>query len=47
MLLGLIITFIVTAPIAWLWVNTIDKQIKYKKQNPDYNEEEGWLDWDK
>ena len=43
----LIITFIVTVPIAWLWVNAIDKQIKYKKQNPDYNEEEGWLDWDK
>ena len=38
--------FIITAAISWLWVRGIDKQIQYKKENPDYNENEGWLDWD-
>jgi hypothetical protein len=38
--------FIVTAIISWLWVRGIDNQMKYQKQNPDYNPNEGWLDWD-
>jgi hypothetical protein len=42
----LIITLIVTVPIAWLWANAIDKHTQFKKQNPDYKET-GWLDWDK
>jgi len=40
------IMFIVTTIIAWLWANGIDKQMKCKKENPDYKESEGWLDWD-
>jgi len=41
-----VIMFIVTSVISWLWATGIDKQAKYKKENPDYNENEGWLDWD-
>ena len=36
----------VTTIISILWVCGIDKQIQYKKENPDTNESEGWLDWD-
>jgi hypothetical protein len=46
MWIALTITFIVTAVISWLWVRGIDNQMKYKKQNPNYNPNEGWLDWD-
>jgi len=38
--------FGITAVISFLWVRGIDKQIQHKKENPDYNESEGWLDWD-
>jgi hypothetical protein len=38
--------FLVTVLISWLWVRGIDKQIKYKKENPDHDENQGWLDWD-
>jgi hypothetical protein len=38
--------FLVTVLISWLWARGIDKQMKYKKENPDHNESEGWLDWD-
>jgi hypothetical protein len=38
--------FLITAVISWLWVRGIDRQMKYKKENPDTNESEGWLDWD-
>ena len=41
-----LLMFSVTALISWLWVRAIDKQIQYKKENPDYKESEGWLDWD-
>jgi hypothetical protein len=40
------IMFLITAVISWLWVRGIDKQIEYQKENPDYNPNEGWLDWD-
>lgn len=40
------IMFIITAGIAWLWANGIEKQAQYKKDHPEYNETEGWLDWD-
>ena len=38
--------FLITAVISWLWVRGIDRQMKYKKENPDAKESEGWLDWD-
>lgn len=41
-----IIMFFITAGLSWLWASAIDKEMKYRKQNPDYNPEEGWLDWD-
>lgn len=41
-----LVMFIVTVIISWLWANGIEKQAKYKKEHPDYNEKEGWLDWD-
>lgn len=40
------IMFIITAGIAWMWANGIEKQAQYKKDHPEYNESEGWLDWD-
>ena len=40
------IMFIITAGISWLWVRGIDKEMEYRKQNPDYKPGEGWLDWD-
>jgi hypothetical protein len=39
--------FLITAFISIVWVHLIDKHVKFKKENPDYNDEEGWLDWDK
>jgi hypothetical protein len=41
-----LIMFLITVIISVIWVYLIDKQITYKKENPDYNEKEGWLDWD-
>jgi hypothetical protein len=41
-----IVMFLITAVISWLWVRGIDNQMKYQKQNPDHNPNEGWLDWD-
>jgi hypothetical protein len=45
-MIAIIVTLVVTTPIAWLWASAIDKQTQYKKQNPNYNEKQGWLDWD-
>jgi hypothetical protein len=47
MVLVFTVMFIITALISWLWANGVDKQIQYKKEHPEYNESEGWLDWDK
>jgi hypothetical protein len=41
-----LVMFVVSAVISWLWVRGIDKQIQYKKENPDTKEGDGWLDWD-
>jgi hypothetical protein len=41
-----LIMFLITLVISIIWVHLIDKQVKYKKENPDYNEKDGWLDWD-
>jgi hypothetical protein len=38
--------FCITVSISILWVRGIDNVIKYKKENPDYKETDGWLDWD-
>lgn len=38
--------FLITTIISIIWVYLIDKQVTYKKENPDYNETDGWLDWD-
>lgn len=38
--------FVIVALISYLWANGIEKQSQYQKENPDYNPEEGWLDWD-
>ena len=38
--------FLITAILSWLWVSGIDNQMKYQKDNPNYNPSEGWLDWD-
>jgi len=46
MILVFTVMFVITALISWMWVNAIDKQIQYKKEHPEYNESEGWLDWD-
>lgn len=40
------IMFIVTAVISWAWASAIEKHAEYKKEHPEYNESEGWLDWD-
>ena len=46
MIIVFIVMFLITAVIAWLWVNGIDRETEYRKQNPDYKPGEGWLDWD-
>ena len=43
----LIITLIITIPIAIIWVRGIDNFEKYKRENPDFDPNQGWLDWDK
>lgn len=46
MWVAILIVLVISGIISWIWVGAIDKQIKYKKENPEYNEKEGWLDWD-
>ena len=46
MLASIVICLFVTSIISFVWVSLIDKQMKYQKENPDYNPSEGWLDWD-
>ena len=46
MVLVFTVMLIVTVSISWLWATAIEKQAQFKKENPDYNESEGWLDWD-
>jgi hypothetical protein len=40
-----ILLFIITALICYFWVTAIDETIEYKKNNPDADLSEGWLDW--
>ena len=46
MIIAFTILFVLTVIIAWLWVRAIDREMEYRKQNPDYKPGEGWLDWD-
>jgi len=41
-----IVMFVFVGIISYAWVKGIDETIKYKKENPDANLSEGWLDWD-
>ena len=46
MVVSIVITLLVASIISFVWVSLIDKQMKYQKENPDYNPSKGWLDWD-
>jgi hypothetical protein len=41
-----LIMFIIILIISCAWVYLIDQNVKYKKENPDHNDNDGWLDWD-
>ena len=41
-----LVMFIFTVLISYLWVRGIDNVIKHKKEHPEWDEKQGWLDWD-
>ena len=41
-----LVMFIIASLISIIWVRGVDKEIQYRKENPDYKPGEGWLDWD-
>jgi len=46
MIVSIMITFIIASIISVIWVIGISKETEYRKDNPDYNPNAGWLDWD-
>ena len=38
--------FMIVLIVSILWVRSIDKHTKFKNENPNHNDNEGWLDWD-
>jgi hypothetical protein len=38
--------FMIVLTVSILWVRGIDKHTKFKNENPNHNDNEGWLDWD-
>lgn len=46
MILVFVTMFLVTVLISVLWARGIDNQMKYQKEHPEYDPNEGWLDWD-
>ncbi|CAB4143532.1 hypothetical protein UFOVP449_212 [uncultured Caudovirales phage] len=44
--MAFIVTFLIAGIVAWLWANEVNNKLKYREKNSDYNQCEGWLDWD-